>query len=85
MRMTRMTCVLALRAFLKTNLAARRFYHSSESSLQTRVPANFEVGFRACFMNDFIVILKLLYMHVRFEVGFEACFLNSLIVMLIIL
>ena len=81
MRMTRMTCVLALRAFFKTNLAARRFYHSSESSLQTRVPANVEVGFKACFLNGFIVILKLLYMHVKFEVGFKACFLNRFIVM----
>ena len=39
------------------------------SSLQTRVLVNFEVGIKARFLNGFIMILKMLYMHVKFEVG----------------
>ena len=77
MRMTRMTCVLVVRVFVsvffKNKFSCMNFLSQlryKELSLQTRVPANFEVGCKARFLNFFfIVILKMLYMHVKFEVG----------------
>ena len=68
MRMTRMTCVFVVRIFVSVfffykfccmSFLSRLRY--KESSLQTRVPENFEVGFKARFLNGFIVILKMLY------------------------
>ena len=75
MRMTRVTCMLVVRIFVRVffykfccmNFLSQLRYEMS--SLQTRVPANFEVGFKARFLNGFMMILKMLCMHVKFEVG----------------
>ena len=60
MRMTRMTCVLVVRVFFDKfccmNFLSQFSY--KVSSLQTRVLVNFEVGFKARFLNGFIMILK---------------------------
>ena len=82
MRMTCMTCVLVVCALFFYEFCCINFLPQlryEESSLQTRVSAKFGVGFEACFLNGFIVMLKMLYMYMRakFEVGFEACFLKS--------
>ena len=72
MRMTRMTCVLVVRVFFFYKFCCMNFLSQLRyevSSLQTRVLVNFEVGFKACFLNGFIMILKMFYMHVKFEVG----------------
>ena len=71
MRMTRMTCVLVVRVYFY-EFCCMNFLsqlRDEVSSLQTRVLVNFEVGFKARFLNGFTMILKMLYMHVKFEVG----------------
>ena len=66
MRVTRMTCVIVVRVFVRVffdkfccvNFLSQLGYEMS--SLQTRALVNFEVGFKARFLNRFIVMLIML-------------------------
>ena len=63
----RVICAPFFNEFCCMNFLSQLRYEVS--SLQTRVLVNFEVGFKARFLNGFIMILKMLYMHVKFEAG----------------
>ena len=71
MRMTRMTCVLFVRVFFLQILLHELFITAQVRSVE---PSNKSAcklwsWLNARFLNGFIMILKMLYMHVKFEVG----------------